>query len=154
MTSESIKNKLLNAIGEIVLIVVGILLALYIDNWNAGVQNKRAVDSNFQRVYHELENNIAESKHHIKGLYNKDSLIHLVLNDGVKSEDYFSDINLGYLTLNYLNLNLDDKAYQNLMQLDLSDDSYKEHLLFQLKDLNTLNEGITSNNNKNVCLCL
>lgn len=148
MISESIKHKILNAIGEIVLIVIGILLALYIDNWNADIQSKKLIDSNFQRVYHELENNIAESKDHIKGLYNKDSLIYLVLNDAVKSEDYFSNIELAYLILYYHNLTIDDKAYQNLIQLDLSDDTYKEHLLFQLKDLNILNETIIDNNNR------
>lgn len=146
--SENIKNKVLKATGEIIFIVVGILLALYINNWNAGVQNKKLIDSNFHRVYVELEKNITESQDNIEGLYNKDSLIYLVMNDAVKSKDYFSNFNLAYLILYYHNLSLDDKAYQNLIQLDLSDDSRKEQLLFQLKDLNALNEEIKNNNSR------
>ena len=146
--NKSITDRLLNAAGEIALIVIGILLALYIDNWNADQQNKKLIDSNFQRVYHELEGNIADSKDDIKGLYKKDSLIYLVLNNAVKPEDYFSGIDLAYLIINYYNLNLDDKAYRNLIQLDISDDSHKEQLLFRLKDLNDLNEIIVNNNSR------
>lgn len=145
---ENIKKKVLAAGAEIIMIVIGILLALYIDNWNASVQNKKSIDSNFHRVYLELERNIIETNENLEALYRKDSLIYLVMDDAVKSEDYYSNFGLAYLIINYNNLSLDDKAFQNLIQLDVSDDSHKEALVSRLKDLNALNETIKSNNDR------
>ena len=145
---ENFKNKVLNAIGEIVMIVVGILLAMYIDNWNADVQNKKTIDSSFQKVYLELETNIKEAKINTEQLYLKDSLIYLVMNNAVKSEDYANNFGLSYLIINYHNLIIDDKAYQNLIKLDISDENYKKDLLSRLKDLNTINETIKTNNDR------
>jgi hypothetical protein len=145
---RNFKNQILNAGKEVLLIVVGILLAMYIDNWNATMQKKKSLDSNFQRVYSELEKNINEAKDNIEGLYHKDSLIYLVMNDSIKPKDYTSNFGLAYLILFYHNLSLDDKAYQNLIRYDVLDDNYREDLIVQLKDLNALNEEIKNNNDR------
>ena len=47
------------AIGEIVLVMVGILLALQVSNWN----EKRKQDANFDKLIDALENEIIENIH-------------------------------------------------------------------------------------------
>ena len=45
------------AIGEIVLVVIGILIALQINNWNEKHQAQNKMESNFQNLTEDLESN-------------------------------------------------------------------------------------------------
>ena len=141
-----IKGYLFYAIGEIILIVLGILLALYINNRNISQQYKSQIDHNITRVFFELEKNIEDARNNIETLMNKDSLIHLVMNDSLKAEEYFQNLEFAALILNSHSLKLEDNAFQNLIKLNISDDKYKEDLLINLKELYSLNENIQHTN--------
>ena len=62
------------AIGEIVLVMIGILLALQVNNWN----EKRKINSNIERIFvlleQELEYNIKESNEFLQYGYKRDSV--------------------------------------------------------------------------------
>lgn len=146
--NKEFKKYIPYALGELFLIVFGILLALTINNWNSGNQYKKEVDNNFQRVFFELEKNIAQAQETIEQIQQKDSLIYLVMNDSIQAEDYYKDINLAYLTLYYYNLNLEDKAYQNLIKLNVSDNKYQNELITELKELYLINDNIKQANDR------
>lgn len=147
-----LKNKItryfLYIIVEFSLIVLGILVAIYINNNNANNQYKKQIDNNLLRVYSELEYNIKETKEAILKIREKDSLIYLVMNDSIKPEMYYNDLNLAYLILFFHNLNLEDKSYQNLLSISVSDNRYKEELLSSLKDLYSMNKNIEQINDR------
>jgi hypothetical protein len=48
------------AVGEIVLVVIGILIALSINNWNENAKNKRIEISYLIRIFKDLENDLLE----------------------------------------------------------------------------------------------
>ena len=50
------------AIGEIVLVVVGILIALQINNWNEQRKSEAKIDVLFEKVLNELAVNITEAQ--------------------------------------------------------------------------------------------
>ena len=59
-------NYLLYAIGEIILVIVGILLALQINNWNENRVSKARIDSRLLNLTQDLEADIAEVQFNIK----------------------------------------------------------------------------------------
>ncbi len=142
IVNNNIKRYALYAVGEVLLIVIGILVAMYINNWNSNNQYKKKIDNNFLRVHKELETNIEKARRSIMNLKQKDSLIHLVINDSIKPEMYYKNRRLAYLLFSYLDLKIEDKAYQNLMSLNISDNKYKEELLSKLKYLYSVNDYI------------
>ena len=79
LLDNKLKRYLLYAIGELCLIVLGILIALYIKNKNADNQYNKEIDNNILRVYSELDGNIEEAKETIMKIREKDSLIYLVI---------------------------------------------------------------------------
>ena len=54
------------AIGEIILVVIGILIALSINNWNEKHQAKNKMVSNFQNLIEDLKSNKLQKNHNYK----------------------------------------------------------------------------------------
>lgn len=146
--NKKTKRYLLYALGEILLIVVGILLALYINNRNTNKQYKDTIDNNIIRVYYELEKNIEKAKSVISRLERKDSLIYLVMNDSLEKKDYTESGELATLILNSNSLEIEDKSYQNLIQLNISDNRYNEELITELTELYSSNKKINELNQR------
>ena len=93
-TENRFRKYLLYAVGEIVLIVLGIWIALQLNNWNEERKTKAEIKSIFARVLTELENNIKESTDLFRFMYETDSLSFLLLQSKLSKED----ITLDYLS--------------------------------------------------------
>lgn len=148
--TRSKKEYLLYAFGEVFLIVIGILLAMYINNLNQDYQYRKKIDKNIQRVFIELEKNLNKTGKLIEVLQRKDSLIYLYMSDSLEKSDYLDNIEFAVLVINANNLRLEDEAYHNLIQLNTSDNKYKDELISDLKGLyrehprvNLLNEKMS-----------
>ena len=76
------------AMGEIVLVVIGILIALQINNWNATRKNNAEFKSIMEALQQDLYYNINRANSVIADAYKRDSLINLILNDSITSEMY------------------------------------------------------------------
>ncbi len=92
------------AIGEIVLVVVGILIALYINNWNENRLEKKEVANVLEQIKNELESDISYFN---KNLYNIQDIT-AYLNK--VSERKYDEINLSQL-LYYLPINFNPKKF-------------------------------------------
>lgn len=60
LTEGKTVNYLKYAIGEIILVVIGILIALSINNWNETRKNQKELNSIYEQIVYDLENDIAE----------------------------------------------------------------------------------------------
>src|SRR5665811_200014 len=60
LTENKFSKYLIYAIGEIVLVVIGILIALSINNWNENSINKRLETNYLIRISKDLENDYLE----------------------------------------------------------------------------------------------
>jgi len=85
------------AIGEIILVVIGILIALQINNWNQESKNQKKINSIFKEVLSDLHDDITEATRVIEFYEMKDSLTQYILSNKVTVEDY--KIANPYLTL-------------------------------------------------------
>jgi hypothetical protein len=104
MIKENKASKyLLYAIGEIILVVIGILIALNLNNRSEQQKRIAKVEAILEDVMKELATDIDVSTDIIKDYHLIDSLSSLVLDNKLKAEDYTRD---GNARLMYLNARL------------------------------------------------
>jgi hypothetical protein len=114
LTENKFSKYLLYAIGEIVLVVIGILLALQINNWNQNITSKNELTQIVKEVRNDLNKDIEfltmmikiseETIYIIDNLLNNDNKMpedSLLINiAGVHRFTYFVPTNFGYNKLN------------------------------------------------------
>jgi len=107
------------AIGEIFLVVIGILIALQVNNWNENRKLNQTVIANLKNVQSELAVNIKNTDGAIEDFIKRDSVKNLVLNNKLTYSDYKNDIGSNitlFFPFNYDNLDLNTVAFNNLTQ--------------------------------------
>ena len=117
-----IENKfskyLLYAIGEIVLVVIGILIALAVNaSYGKQVEENRTRNI-LKQIYADLEANIEQTDLFNDYYRRKDTLIHNVMNDKVTPTDYKQSFGNRYidLILSYDVIKVRDNGFVNLME--------------------------------------
>ena len=124
------KNYVLYAIGEVTLVVIGILLALQINNWNEDKKNHQK----FQAIFHEIAQSLyaeIEGSDDVLRFYSrKDSIFSLILKDQLNEEDYAQAhgiFNPTFALLNGQEVHINTIAYNNLISnIDKVPDEYGE----------------------------
>lgn len=132
------------AIGEIVLVVIGILIALQINNWNERKQNREKVDKLLVKIQKDIKTDISQIQRLTEFFRYKDSIIQLVLNNKITREEYESPSSKQPLHLLILNkdfIRLKKNSYSNLMRLQ---DQIPNEYEFILDELSTLYNDLYS----------
>ena len=123
------------AIGEIVLVVIGILIALQINTWNEGRKNEEKLKSIFIEIQDDLSKDILRLDELLIWYKEKDSIIYLVVNDSLTIEDYSENKDLSYLTYNAEPFDIHANGFNNLMNnIDYIKPSHKA-VIDKLKNL-------------------
>ncbi len=113
METQKTAKYLKYAIGEIILVVIGILIAVAINGKYTDAQNEKKVRAILTQVQHELLTDIADAKR-IFGVYiHKDSLGQRILHDSVTVNTPVNQLNI---TNNYVSFSNKKGGYQRLMQ--------------------------------------
>ena len=93
------KKYLLYAIGEIILVVIGILIALQINNWNEGRKERKVENDILSMLYEDLQSAEKFSKTYIESEQSYLEILETVLNteslpkildDDLKTAEYFN----------------------------------------------------------------
>jgi hypothetical protein len=108
------------AIGEIILVVIGILIALQINNWNEDRKAKTYENQVYKQIYNDLLADCLRYSDVINFYKQRDTLMNRILYDSVPSISYDSitkenQHNFRYginLITNYNNLTYNKKGYQ------------------------------------------
>lgn len=117
-----IKNKfskyLIYAIGEIVLVVIGILIALFINNKNQTYQTEKKANTLLLEVLEDLEHTILSSNTQLVVYSEKQKGFDLVIGNRLTLKDYADSKynNLTYLTTSSLSGKIRRLAYNNLVK--------------------------------------
>ncbi|HEY3371039.1 MAG TPA: DUF6090 family protein [Prolixibacteraceae bacterium] len=124
------------AIGEIVLVVIGILIALQINNWNEVQKVKAKTRTVFIEILKDLDKDILQVNENIDHLEEKDSLLDRVLSKVVTAKEILSMGKYRSLITSYTTTTINTKGYESLMELtsNLPDDSYRDEIE-QIKSL-------------------
>jgi len=137
------------AIGEIVLVVIGILIALQVNNWNEQRKTEAKVESIFVDIMDELTSDIEKTTFIMHYYARKDSIIYLIQNNRITFEDYKKN-NIPFLwslTGWYSSVDLTKEAYNNLINYKDAIPSKYDSILKDLSQLyNSLQETVIRHN--------
>lgn len=137
LSQKRIGRYLAYAAGEIVLVVIGILLALYLNNLNQQRLNAEKSEALLGEVLLDLQDLIEDSNEQLEFYSNKDKYFLLILRDTLTVEDCRDPNNrgIGHITTDGSNLRKRRVAYENLVkEINSIPEKYKDIL----KQLNTL----------------
>jgi hypothetical protein len=116
------KNKmgryLMYAIGEVALVIIGIMIAVSLNNINEAKSQDQKIQSTLKQIQNELTTTIEDANGMIEYFRQKDSLIYVVMNRKVTREDFKKPENtvLRFLSTHYATLIMQNDGFNNLMQ--------------------------------------
>ncbi|MCK0157755.1 DUF6090 family protein [Cellulophaga sp. F20128] len=158
LTENKLSKYLIYAIGEIILVVIGILIALSINNWNQKQIEKKQIRNIYTRIVQDFNNTAIEIE---RGLKNMDIIYPLMQNinkgDVVRdslltNDDYFRKY---YYTIGYPDIQINDtgiRLLESKIELDYGLNTeltealsvlYSEHLFEMEVDEKFLNDNLT-----------
>lgn len=130
------------AIGEIILVVIGIVIALQINNWNIKRLNENKILSILKEVQNDLKEDITKSKELFAYYKSRDSIIQLAINNKLTRADYLSDKKYSYINvaMNAFHLKIHSNGYQNFSNnLDNVSKKYQD-VIEPLNEIYTYNK--------------
>jgi hypothetical protein len=134
LTQNKLSRYLLYAIGEIFLVVIGILLALNINNKNQQKLNEDKIAKILKEIQQDLVSDVMQSKRILDRFIDSDSIRDLILNDKYTYEDYKTK-KAERLPFWYVDYVINTNGYDNLMRnIDNVPDKF-EPLIKDLKEL-------------------
>lgn len=141
LSQNRIGKYLLYAIGEIVLVIIGILIALNLNKQNEQKKTEAKIDAIFENILIELESDINRSTRGIYIYRKKDSLASLVLNTDLTYDDYADNNSSGLwnLVMTRINYKTSSTGY-NVLMSNVNDvpEKYNE----AVRQLNSLHNDI------------
>ena len=102
------------AIGEIILVVIGILIALQINNWNENRQQKQTLKNIYTIIVEDLTNDISDINVILKSKEDRKPIFNKVLDGLMTKEDYENCFECKYLIVGSMDLSIENRGYNLL----------------------------------------
>ncbi len=114
------------AIGEIILVVIGILIALQINNWNEERKEKESLNAIYNLVISDLESDLKTIPEILKYNDNKAPLLKHIIKGNLSLNDYYTNDKYYNLIGGSEDFSLKTKGYEQLRNFNGSDFSSNE----------------------------
>ena len=129
----NLKRYLIYAFGEILLIVIGILIALQISNWNKSTENRNYERLLLSHMIDALEMDIKDLKHNIHSIEKSINSITIVLTNLEEKQPYNDSLNQHFGNCSLVLAHIPNlSTYENLKSTGLqliSNDSLRQKIL-------------------------
>lgn len=135
LTKNKFSKYLFYAIGEIILVVIGILIALQINNWNEERKSADYTTLLFKKALEELKFNLEKANKVVAFYRGQDSLYYKVINKQVTKDDYRTSSRLVFLIMSGELVLLTDESFQKLISSEKPMTPKQDSLLSSLKKL-------------------
>lgn len=133
---DKIVSYLTYALGEILLVVAGILIAVYINNKNEESKQRKEVNTIFSIIEKDLQNDIEEAKTTISMEKRKDRLYKKFFSNDLTKKDYEENIFTRHLIFGYLEISFNKRGF-NLLNQHKNIDESKDSLIIKTIELYT-----------------
>lgn len=132
LTENKFSNYLIYALGEIILVVLGILIALQINNWNENRKIKNKEIETLKEIRSDLIQNIDDIDVNIKSLIVSKEANEIIIDHIENSLPYNDSLRYYFANLYpYIVFTMNQTTYDNLKQIGLnliSNDSLKNNI--------------------------
>lgn len=129
MNKKRLANYVLYAIGEIILVVIGILIAVAINNWNEGRKEDKRLTTYLKDYRNDLLFDTLVVGRNIKLLDEKKKAFDLVLSDSLNKEVLFANPLTFSLTTTHSPFKLQNKGYNELKNFADRDNNLVDSLV-------------------------
>ncbi|NVJ87448.1 MAG: hypothetical protein HWE15_14155 [Algoriphagus sp.] len=149
LSENKISKYLLYAIGEIVLVVIGILIALWINTKNQEYAQQQKIDTILVKIQNDILQDIHNSEWLIENYMRKDSIYDKMMSDSLTAEDIRAipmrgGFSPNFVTTWWMTYYIQSSGYEQLKaNLDMVPDKYDE--LIRILDFNHINRKATFN---------
>ena len=128
------------AIGEIILVMVGILLALQINNWNEQRKKKKSLQNIYRIIADDLRSDSTEVDTALGFMNDRKEIFERILNDSLTADFIRNDKIIGDILTDIRIINIEKRGYNLLKSFENSSATKKDSLAFQI--INFYNSSI------------
>lgn len=114
LTENKFSRYLIYAAGEIVLVIIGILIALQVSNINEIRKKEKIAIEILEQIQADIIASVENTNWVLETYREKDSLAYLVLSEKVTAEDYVSNLKLVNLITSYAPFYINDYGFNKL----------------------------------------
>lgn len=150
MNSSNLLKYLGYAIGEIILIVVGINIALYFDNANVEKQSQEELNNIYELIYQELCNDTAGINKSLENVKDKNPFFQKILNESLTREELDTSIGYKGLILTTVPVAFQNRGYNLLIENDTYKKNYNDSLNIKLSKHYTLYTAAVEKTQKDI----
>lgn len=148
LKNNKVTAYLLYAVGEIILVMIGILLALQVNNWNEKRKQKTELNNILQTVAYDLETDTLVAGQ-VARLYDTLQVkSNIIINKQLKKENYRDCIECASLTTFYSPFNIQTKGYELLKNNSTQTINKKDSLVNSIIQIYTLYKPMIDKNNE------
>ena len=143
------------AIGEIILVVIGILIALQINNWNENRVNQKKIKNYVVNLIQDLKNDTVQTHRRIRGIKHQINYIDSTANYFRKKKIraitnidaiYELNFNYGYKPLTWFDATIEEIKNSGSLNL-IKNDSLREKIISYYSFTNHLNQDYLQDSN-------
>lgn len=124
------------ALGEIILVVIGILIAVSLNNWNAGRKEKAKLINIYNIIHNDLKNDIEEVDKMELYYKNVQPLFNKILKDSMRAIDYAFKPQYTYIMIGFPEITFNKRGYNLLTAFNI--DKYQDSLSTEIIEFYTL----------------
>ena len=125
--NEGVFKYLIYAFGEILLVVLGILIAVYLNNWNEERKEAKELENILSIIKDDLENDIKEAKEVIQFEEGKNNLYQRFFDEDLIAKDYKENIRYRRLIFGFKEISFNKRGFELLNNyknsLEISNDA-------------------------------
>ena len=126
---NSVTKYLLYALGEIILVVVGILIALQINNWNENRKSNDQLENILTYISEDLKGDTLEIGLVLRNYEQRKPVFKRVLEDSATVEDYKTKLFYGSLVTSFVPMKIDERGYNLLKNYSSSIENQQDSLV-------------------------
>ena len=135
LLSEGNTGKYLKyAIGEIILVVIGILIALQINNWNEARKLQNTMQSVYSIIKTDLLSDIKNIDMALTEMSPRDSIFKRVINRQMTKDDYENCNNCSFILYGFPDITLNNRGLILLEDNRTAFDSHQDSLSIEISD--------------------